>query len=202
MVIYCTITNAVGPPLRTKYSGPYLTALAAVYCIKLGQYADDIQIFSDRSEEALDLTLKVLEEFRLLSGLKIIMEKTKAVWIGSRINSILRLCSKYNLDWVISGSFKVLGININATLSDIWEINLTKKLIEISSLLARWGRRRLSIMGRITVIRSLALSKLVYLFSCLSNPTLHFLYQFIWQDKPDKRNKTTKVQELPLRIRI
>ena len=26
--IYCPITNAVGPPLRSKKSGPYLTALA------------------------------------------------------------------------------------------------------------------------------------------------------------------------------
>ena len=37
----------------------------------------------------------------------------------------------------ISGSFNVLGINMNAELSDIWEINLTKKLNEIRSLLAR-----------------------------------------------------------------
>ena len=76
--------------------------------IKLGQYADDTQIFLDGSEEALDSTLTVLEEFTSLSGLKINMEKTKAVWIGSMINSNLRLCSKYNLDWVISGSFNGL----------------------------------------------------------------------------------------------
>ena len=108
------------------------------------------------------------------------------------INSNLRLCSKYNLDWVISGSFNVLGINMNADLSDIWEINLTKKLNEIRSLLARWGRRRLSIMGRITVLKSLA----------LSNPTLPvlkdinhlFFYKFIWQDKPDKLKRDTLQQ--------
>ena len=109
------------------------------------------------------------------------------------INSNQRLCLKYNLDWVISGSSNVLGIHMNADLSDIWEINLTKQLDEIRSLLARWGRRRLSIMGRITVIKSLALLKLVYLFLCLPNPTLpilkdinHLFYKFIWQDKPDK----------------
>ena len=169
--------------------------------IKLGQYADGTQIFLDGSEEALDSTLTVLEEFRSLSGLKINMEKTKAVWIGSMINSNLRLCSKYNLDWVISGSFNVLGINMNADLSDIWEINLTKKLNEIRSLLARWGRRRLSIKGRITVIKSLALSKLVYLFICLPNPPLHVLkdinhlfYKFIWQNKPDKIKRDTLQQ--------
>ena len=74
---------------NTKIKGLRIDGLE----IKLGQYADDTQIFLDGSEEALDLTLKVLEEFRLLSGLKINMEKTKAVWIGSMINSNLRLCS-------------------------------------------------------------------------------------------------------------
>ena len=182
---------------NTKIKGLRIDGLE----IKLGQYADDTQIFLDESEEALDLTLKVLEEFRLLSGLKIIMEKTKAVWIGSMINSNLRLCSKYNLDWVISGSFNALGINMNADLSDIWENNLTKKLNEIRSLFARWGRQRLSIMGRVTVIKRLALSKLVYLFLCLPNPTLpvlkdinHLFYEFIWQDKPDKIKSDTLQQ--------
>ena len=171
--------------------------------IKLGQYADDTQIVLDGSEEALNLTLKVLEKIRLtlLSGLKINMEKKKAVWIGSMINSNLRLCSKYNLDWVISGSFNVFGINMNADLSDIWEINLTKKRNEIRSLLARWGRRRLSIIGRITLMKSFALSKLVYLFLCLPTPTLpvlkdnnHLFYTFIWQDKPDKIKRDTLQQ--------
>ena len=93
---------------NTKIKGLRIDGLE----IKLGQYADDTQIFLDGSEEALDLTFEVLEELRLLSGLKIIMEKTKAVWMRSKINSNLRLCSKYNLDWVISGSFNVLGILI------------------------------------------------------------------------------------------
>ena len=109
---------------NTKIKGLRIDGLE----IKLGQYADDNQIFLDGSEETLDLTLKVLEEFRLPSGLKINMEKTKAVWIGSMINSNLKLCSKYNLDLVISGSFNVLGINMNAELSDICEINLAKYL--------------------------------------------------------------------------
>ena len=84
-----------------------------------------------------------MEEFRLLSGFKNNMEKTKAVWIGSMINSFsnLRLCSKYNLDWVISSSFNALGINMNADLSDIWKIILTNFFNKIRSLLAKWGRR-------------------------------------------------------------
>ena len=33
-VIYCPITNAAGPPLRSKYSGPYLKGLAHAKIIK------------------------------------------------------------------------------------------------------------------------------------------------------------------------
>ena len=54
--------------------------------IKLGQYADGSQIFLNGSKEALDLALKNLKEFRLLSRLKFNMEKPKDVWIGSMIN--------------------------------------------------------------------------------------------------------------------
>ena len=56
-------------------------------------------------------------------------------------------------------------------------------------------------MGRITVIKCLALSKLVYVFLCLPNPTLpvlgdisHLFYKFIWQDKPDKLKRDTLQQ--------
>ena len=49
---------------NTKIKGLRIDGLE----IKLGQYADDTQIFLDGSEEALDLILKVLEEFRLVSG--------------------------------------------------------------------------------------------------------------------------------------
>ena len=53
----------------------------------LSQYADDTQIFLDGSEKSLREALLILDTFYKMSGLKINVEKTKAIWIGSLSHS-------------------------------------------------------------------------------------------------------------------
>ena len=74
----------------------------------LSQYADDTQIFLDGTEKSLQETLRVLDNFYVISGLKINIEKTKAIWIGSLSNSNRRVCRNYQLD-LTQGLFKILG---------------------------------------------------------------------------------------------
>jgi len=45
-------------------------------------YADDGLIFLDGSEKILQTLLDTLNTFSQISGLKIDIEKTKAIWIG------------------------------------------------------------------------------------------------------------------------
>ena len=75
---------------------------------KLSQYADDTQIFLDGTEITLRKTLERLNTFYLMSGLKLNIDKTKAIWIGSMNKSNLRLCKEYKLDWN-QEPFKILG---------------------------------------------------------------------------------------------
>ena len=51
---------------------------------KISQYADDTSIFLDGSETSLEESLKELEYFALISGLKVNFDKTQLVWIGSK----------------------------------------------------------------------------------------------------------------------
>ena len=76
---------------------------------RLSQYADDTQIFLDGTEESLSRTLTILTSFYNMSGLKINVEKTKAIWIGISSNSKRQLCKDYKLDWT-QGPFKILGV--------------------------------------------------------------------------------------------
>ena len=46
---------------------------------RLSQYADDIQIFLDGTERSLQETLSILNMFYSMSGLKINIEKTRAI---------------------------------------------------------------------------------------------------------------------------
>ena len=75
----------------------------------LSQYADDTQVFLDGSEKSLREALMILDTFYKMSGLKINVEKTKAIWIGSLSHSENRLCQRYKLDWT-QGPFKILGV--------------------------------------------------------------------------------------------
>ena len=64
-------------------------------------------------------------------------------------------------------------------------------------MLNLWSGRRLSILGRIAIVKTLALSKLVYNCSVLDTPTdfakevNKVIFPFIWNFKPDKINRNT-----------
>ena len=79
---------------------------------RLSQYADDTQIFLDGTEQSPRETLNILNAFYSMSGLKLNVEKTKAIWIGSLSHSNRQLCKKYKLDWS-QGAFKILGVTIS-----------------------------------------------------------------------------------------
>ena len=66
---------------------------------RLSQYADDTQLFLDGTEQSLKETLNVLKLFFLMSGLKINVEKTRAIWIGSLSHSNRQLYREYQLHW-------------------------------------------------------------------------------------------------------
>ena len=96
----------------------------------LSQYADDTQIFLDGSEASLRAILQILEFFYNMSGLKINKDKTKALWIGSKINSTERLCNEHNLDWE-QGPIKILGVTFSPEVFNIWDIYSQDTLTKI-----------------------------------------------------------------------
>ena len=54
---------------------------------KLSQYADDMQLILDGSEKSLKAALSLLKLYYTMSGLKINVDKTRALWIGSSCGS-------------------------------------------------------------------------------------------------------------------
>ena len=90
--------------------------------VKISQYADDTQLFLDGTEESLRKTLNILHTFDNMSGLKINVEKTKAIWIGPLRHSEKQICVDFKLDWS-QGPFKILEVTFTTELFDIWNIN-------------------------------------------------------------------------------
>ena len=153
-------------------------------------YADDCSIFLEPTEQNLRNAMETLGSFFNLSGLKISVTKTKAIWFGKDIDNSRKLCLDLQLDWV--SKFTLLGINFHNNLENMDE-NFDNKIDEIEKLLNCWIYRTLTVYGKITVIKTLALSKLSHLALVL--PDLdkkklkiieNMFFKFLWGNKPDK----------------
>ena len=104
----------------------------------LSQYADDTQIFLDGSEMSLRKTLEKLNSFYIMSGLKLNIEKTRAIWIGSMNKSNRILCNVFKLDWN-QGPFKILGVTSIAEVFDIWDKNTTGIEQKVENSIKTWS---------------------------------------------------------------
>ena len=164
---------------------------------KLTTFADDTSLFLNPSKKVLRKTLQTLSDFEQVSVLKINLSKTKAVWIGSERFRDDGICHDLKLDWV--HNFTALGIKYDVRdLINITTLNCADKMNEIEKLLANWNKRNLTLLGRVTVVKSLALSKIVHFLISLPSPQKNFLreidkkfYKFLWRQKPPKISKKT-----------
>ena len=136
---------------------------------KLSQYADDTQLILDGTEKSLKAALNLLKQFYIMSGLKINVDKTRALWIGSSCGSPETLCEEFALDWS-QDPLKILGVTFSPLVFNIWDLNSQEILLKIKKILNHWSKRKLTLLGRITIIKSLAVSKFVHLFISLPAP--------------------------------
>ena len=153
-------------------------------------YADDCTIFLQPCSVNLRNTIRILDNFYKLSGLKISVTKTKAIWFGTSVEKLDNICTDLNLDWV--QNFRLLGVDFDKNLENMAE-NYTNKVGEIKKVLNSWLHRSLSVYGKICVIKTLALPKLSHLalvLPSLSDKQIKelekIIYNFMWNGKPDK----------------
>ena len=160
---------------------------------KLLQYADDTTIILDGNESSLVETLKLLDDFYNISGLKINIEKTNAIWIGSKKGSNEVLCKEYKMNWVGVNHFNYLGVTLCTDLNAIVNVNYTTTMQAITKQIHHWSKRFLTVLGRIVVVKSLLVPKLNHLVLSLPSPDNNVIselnstfHHFIWGGKIDR----------------
>ena len=136
----------------------------------LSQFADDTTIFLDGSENSLNEALKTLKTFAIASGLKLNSSKTRAIWIGCEKFSGETFNHRLKLDWT-QNDLTILGIKFSCNLNTIVDINYNTKIIEIEKEMKQWAKRILTPLGRLSVLRTLLISKLNHLIISLPNPS-------------------------------
>ena len=104
----------------------------------------------------------MLNQFYIVSGLRPNSSKCEIVGIGSLKDAKVALCGLKSLD-LTKESIKILGVHIsyNKKLQD--DINFCMTVKNICNVIKLWRMRHLSPEGKITIFKSLALSKIVYL---------------------------------------
>ena len=158
---------------------------------KVGLYADDTFLLLDGTEQSIRESFKTLSEFSLLSGLKVNVNKTQIAWIGSNGGLQIDICPDLHLQWVTE--FNLLGITFSNDLAVVEEINYHKVLGRLTNILKIYKNQYLTLIGKITIIKSLAISQLIHLISVLPSPNksimdeiYKILKNFLWNGKRPK----------------
>ena len=109
------------------------------------------------------------------------------MWLGaSRKNTAKPL----GIAWPVNSI--LVGIHFSYNDEIVYNKDCEQKLIKMKSLLDLWYPRNLTLYGCITILKSLAISKLVYNTSVLTFPTkfIAMVNQFVWNKKAKIKYRT------------
>ena len=170
--------------------------------IKISQYADDTTLKLDGSKKSLEASLNVLDRFGDVSGLRLNDKKIEALWIGSNTASDQIVIPERNFKWP-KNKVKTLGVWISVKPEATITLNYKDQLTKVRNTLNCWKYHRLTLIGKITVLKSLAASQLVYVLSPLRTDESiikevnKLFYSFLWNGKGDKIKRGVMINDYP-----
>jgi hypothetical protein len=161
--------------------------------LKVTQLADDTTLFL-KSHHELPIILNIIDEFGKYSGLQLNRAKTNGLWIGKSKHNDCTVTHDIKLT---SDKIKSLGVYFGNDKNECVNLSWNEKIEKCQQLINSWNKRKLTMFGKITVIKSLLLPKFVYLAQNIFTPdsvikTINsMLFKFLWNNKRDKIKRTT-----------
>ena len=107
--------------------------------------------------------IELLCKFKHVSGLEVNTTKTEAMWLGAWRN---RADTPYKFKWP-QEPIRTLGVFFSYNSDDANNLNFGEKISNLEKTLNSWKRRKLTLHGRIKIVKTLGLSKLIYNTSVL-----------------------------------
>ena len=136
--------------------------------------------------------------FEKVAGPRLNKDKTVMMWMGN-VNEGWDL-KQYGLVWT-EKPIKYLGHFIFKDSNTALETEWSNKLAKLQSILNNWKKRNLTIFGKVTIFKSLALSQIIHVINVDSIPLkfLHelnkMIFQFIWGSKIEKVKRSTLTED-------
>ena len=162
---------------------------------KVSQYADDTTLFL-KNFNSLDQALAILNVFENVSGLKLNKAKCEGILLGNLKDAE----TEYNGIQFTNNPVKYLGIFIGHDKVKCEELNWLPKIKKLEACLEVWKSRKLTMFGKVLIVKALALSQITYTINVLCVPNYivklieQCLYKFIWEHK-DRIKRTTVIGE-------
>ena len=158
-------------------------------------YADDTTFFL-KDKESVKKVMNVFDTFSIYSGLKPNKSKCKIAGIGVLKGVSMELCGMECID-LTKNSVKILGIHFSYNKKIENEENFIKLIKKIENVLKIWRIRNLTVQGKITIFKTLAISKVIHLALVTNVPQViidqlnKIQKDFIWNRKYPKIKHST-----------
>ena len=162
--------------------------------VKLALFADDLTCFL-RNRSSYDCLQVCLSNFSECSGLKVNEEKTELFRLGTRNSAYERFPHEFKT------SIKILGVHFDYNNVRRKKDNFDSVLKSIKKVLNMWKWRGLTLIGRIQIVKSFAIPKimskasLIPVSSELIKEVNKELYSFIWKGK-DKVKRSALINDI------
>ena len=129
-------------------------------------------------------------------------KKAEALWIGVNNGKDGISILGRNFKWP-KYKVKALGVGFSIDREVTATLNYNEKLDTVRNVLSCWKYRRLTLIGKITVLKSLVASQLVYVLSPLHTNVKaikevnKLFHSFLWNGKGDKIKRDIIINDYP-----
>ena len=162
--------------------------------IKIWQYADDTSLFLFDTND-LRTAIGHTDAFSAFSDLFLNLNKS----FGLSMNG--NLVNTGDIAITFKNTIKILGIYFsNEKPASAIDLNWTSRIKNLINHLNQWSKRDISIMGKILVIKTFALSQLIFIMKSLILPPKviteinGYIYNFLWSKKFNNGRTTEKIR--------
>ena len=156
--------------------------------VRISQLADDTTLFLEdllRIQNALN----ILTVFYWGAGLHLNRGKTEALWLGKPPKYLQK--KPFRIKWANS-PVRSLGVWFHPDEKLMEKCNFEPRVANLEAILNAWSYRNLSLIGKVTIVKTLAIPQLTYIASVLPVPdyivknVTSAIYNFLWSGKRDK----------------
>ena len=170
---------------------------------KVYSFADDISILAKNEIQGIRAIFNEYETFSKASGLYLNADKTEILCFNGQRDAVQRFDVNYNgSDYRLMScaQIKINGILLSQDRNQREAANVAKSIESMEHLLSAWSTRRLTLLGRILIIKTYAMSKMIYLMQTFSlseqsyKDFVKVVFKFLW-------NKNYNAARAPERLK-